>query len=168
MPLVNYEGDSSDEETDDVSSSAAPIRLRLPPPAKVPSRITTEDVDEIPVVKSNPTSSTLLANLPKPQENTAIQRDQNRAAFLESDLEDIVRGENKQYAQHLPTQPKTVKRKRDGPVKIFLPTIDQVRHLRSARFSSLFALVLQDVDDEEKPKRKQVTSTRVGVHRRRH
>ena len=168
MPLVNYEGDSSDEENDEVSSNTAPIRLRLPPPAKVQPRITAEDDEHIPVAKTNPTSSSLLANLPKPQDNTPIQRDQNRVAFLESDLEDIVRGENKQYAQHLPTQPKPVKRKRDGPVKIFLPTIDQVRYVPLPPFSSLFVLVLQDVDDEEKPKRKQVTSTRVGVHGRHH
>ena len=128
MPLVNYEGDSSEEENDEVPSTTAPIRLRLPPPARVSSRITADDDEEIPVAKTNPTSSSLLANLPKPQDNTAIQRDQNRVAFPESDLEDIVRGENKQYAQHLPAQPKPVKRKRDGPVKIFLPTIDQVRY----------------------------------------
>lgn len=89
MPLVNYEGDSSDE-------------------------------DDERQVSSNPFAS----------------------EFPEEELEDLVRGENKSYAKDIPQAPKSVKRKRDGPVKIFLPTIEH------------------DSDEDDKPKRKQPTVKR--------
>lgn len=71
-----------------------------------------EDTDE-----SNTTS--LLRKLPKPQDTSTNEMPEN-------ELEDIVRAENKTYSKNAPTMPKTVKRKRDGPVKIFLPTLEQV------------------------------------------
>lgn len=133
MPLVNYEGGSSDEETEDNTNEIQPTttrRLHLPVPAQASSKATIEDIDDdddYPREPDSSSSSTLLAHLPKPQAGSSISTDTNSAQFVESELEDIVRGDNKEYAKNIPQLPKPVKRKRDGPVKIFIPTIDHVR-----------------------------------------
>ena len=74
-------------------------------------------------------SASLLANLPKPHESSTTTKTNpfTTMDFPEDELEDIVRVENKAYAKDLPQAPKPIKRKRDGPVKIFLPTVEQVR-----------------------------------------
>ena len=99
MSLVSYGNDSSDEEQE----------------------------EEQPTVTLK--SSSLLSNLPKPQENSSKPNAVTTSTeFLEDVLEDIVRTENKAYAKDLPQVPKPSKRKRDGPVKIFLPTaVENVR-----------------------------------------
>ena len=133
MPLVNYEGGSSDEETEDNTNEIQPTtrRLHLPVPAKPSSKAIIEDDDDDDdyprETNSSSSSSTLLSHLPKPQGGSSRSTDINSEQFAENELEDIVRGDNKEYAKNIPQLPKTVKRKRDGPVKIFIPTIDQVR-----------------------------------------
>lgn len=128
MSLVNYESGSSDDENEDSSENIVVTR-RINPPASRP----TSDENQQKNVES---SSSLLSDLPKFK---SFSGDQNRTTDLEipeDELEDIVRAENKVYAKDLPEKPKQIKRKRDGPVKIFLPTIEQ------------------DSDDEDKPKKK--------------
>jgi hypothetical protein len=125
MPLVNYEGDSSEGEDNEIQSTTR--RLHLPAPSHPPSnKVIDDDDDEYPVATTNPSSSTLLANLPKPQESSSTNTNVNSTEFPENELEDIVRGDNKEYTKNLPQLPKPTKRKRDGPVKIFIPTIEQV------------------------------------------
>jgi hypothetical protein len=133
MPLVNYEGDSSDEEdTQTASAVVTTRRLHLPAPTHTTVKpidteiVDDDDDDDSMEVRSGPSSS-LLANLPKPQENSSMKTNLTTMEFPENELEDIVRGENKEYAKQIPQLPKPIKRKRDGPVKIFLPTIAQVR-----------------------------------------
>lgn len=143
MPLVNYEGDSSDEEDDQTTSAVVTTRrLHLPAPAHTTVKtIDTEivdDDDESTEARSDPSSS-LLAKLPKPQENSSAKTNTTTMEFPESELEDIVRGENKEYAKQIPQLPKPIKRKRDGPVKIFLPTIEQVSGDQQRLLIYLFA-----------------------------
>ena len=133
MPLVNYEGGSSDEEIDDNKNDVQPTtrRLHLPAPAKPSSKAIIahddDDDDDYPGDQTNlPSSSTLLANLPRPHDSSSASTDINSGEFVEHELEDIVRGDNKEYAKNIPQLPKPIKRKRDGPVKIFLPTVEQV------------------------------------------
>jgi hypothetical protein len=125
MPLVNYEGDSSEGEDNEIQSTTR--RLHLPAPSHPPSKIIINDDDEYPVETNTQSSSTLLANLPKPHDISSSNTNINSTEFPESELEDIVRGDNKEYAKNIPQLPKPMKRKRDGPVKIFIPTIEQVR-----------------------------------------
>lgn len=132
MPLVNYEGGSSDEEIEDTKNETQPAtrRLHLPAPAKPSSKaaiIDDDDDDDYPNETDVPSSSTLLANLPRPHDSSSTSTDINSSEFVENELEDIVRGDNKAYAKNIPQLPKPVKRKRDGPVKIFIPTVEQVR-----------------------------------------
>jgi hypothetical protein len=128
MSLVNYEGDSSEEEQDDEIQSTD-RRLHLPAPSHPPSnQIIDDDEDEYPVEKNVSSSSSLLANLPKPQDVSRANTNINSTEFPESELEDIVRGENKEYTKNNPQLAHQVKRKRDGPVKIFIPTIEEVKH----------------------------------------
>jgi hypothetical protein len=135
MPLVNYEGDSSEEDehneiqsTIDLKSSST-RRLHLPTPSHPPSNIIIDDEDDYPTETNIQSSSNLLANLPKPQDSSSLDATNNSNEFPENELEDIVRGDRKEYAKHIPELPKPIKRKRDGPVKIFIPTIEQVRSL---------------------------------------
>ena len=141
MPLVNYEGGSSDEEDNNndqiETTTTATRRLHLPAPSHPPSNkiIDIDDDDEDNAnensIKSNiQTSSSLLANLPKPQDaSSSLNIELNPTELPEDELEDIVRGDNKEYAKNIPQAPKSIKRKRDGPVKIFIPTIEQVSFL---------------------------------------
>ena len=133
MPLVNYEGDSSDEEDAEAFSAVVTTRrLHLPAPAQttvqpIDTEIVDDDDDDNDSTEARlDSSSSLLANLPKPQEKSSAKTNTTTMEFPESELEDIVRGENKEYAKQIPQLPKPIKRKRDGPVKIFLPTIEQV------------------------------------------
>ncbi|CAF3469127.1 unnamed protein product [Rotaria socialis] len=149
MPLVNYEGDSSDEEEDNNTQPtinlkpSASRRIHLPTPSQTSSKITIEDDDDEFAIETNTkSSSNLLANLPKPQDSSSSNVNINSTELIEGELEDIVRGNNKEYAKNIPSLPKPTKRRRDGPVKIFIPTIEH------------------DSDEEQKPKRKQITSTR--------
>jgi hypothetical protein len=128
MPLVNYEGDSSEGEDNEIQSttdskSSTTRRLHLPAPSHPPSNtiIDIDDDIEYPTEINTQSSSTLLSNLPKPQDISSSNTNINTTEFPESELEDIVRGDNKEYAKNI------VKRKRDGPVKILIPTIEQVR-----------------------------------------
>jgi hypothetical protein len=129
MPLVNYEGNSSEEEDNEIQSTTR--RLHLPAPSHRPSNVIIDDDDdnddEYPTEKNTQSSSSLLANLPKPQDISSSNTTINTTEFPESELEDIVRGDNKEYAKDIPQLPKPMKRKRDGPVKILIPTIEQVR-----------------------------------------
>jgi len=127
MPLVNYEGDSSEGEDNEIQSTTR--RLHLPAPSHAPSNtiIDIDDDVEYPTATITKSSSTLLSNLPKPQDISSSNTNINTTEFPESELEDIVRGDNKEYAKNIPQLPKVVKRKRDGPVKILIPTIEQVR-----------------------------------------
>ncbi len=132
MPLVNYEGDSSEEDehneiqsTIDLKSSST-RRLHLPTPSHPPSNIIIDDEDDYPTETNIQSSSNLLANLPKPQDSSSTNTNINSSEFPENELEDIVRGDNKEYAKNVPQLPKPVKRKRDGPVKILIPTVEQV------------------------------------------
>ena len=129
MPLVNYEGNSSEEEEDQTDSKLTTTRrLHLPAPARPSSNIIIDDDEDDYPTEINPqSSSTLLANLPKPQDVSSSNLNINSTEFPENELEDIVRGNNKEYAKNVPQLPKPIKRKRDGPVKIFIPTIEQVR-----------------------------------------
>jgi len=133
MPLVNYEGDSSEGEDNEIQSttdskSSTTRRLHLPAPSHPPSNAIMDiDDDEYPTETNTQSSSTLLSNLPKPQDISSSNTNINTTEFPESELEDIVRGDNKEYAKNIPQLPKVVKRKRDGPVKILIPTIEQVR-----------------------------------------
>lgn len=138
MSLVNYDAGGSDDEgeNDEQQGGSATVvvrQLRLPTPLKADDDKRTERVEVS-------TSSTLLANLPKPFEHAVILNQNTTEEFPEDELEDIVRSENKTYAKNLPEVSKTIKRKRDGPVKIFLPTVEQVRYWISSRkrFVSLF------------------------------
>ncbi|CAF2961160.1 unnamed protein product [Rotaria sp. Silwood2] len=148
MPLVNYEGDSSEEEDNNIqvttdSKSSTTRRLDLPAPSHSSSNaIIDDDDDEYTTETNTQPSSTLLANLPKPQDSSSLNTNINSTEFLENELEDIVRGDSKDYAKNIPQLPKPIKRKRDGPVKIFIPTVEP------------------DSDDEDKPKRKSTTSKR--------
>lgn len=130
MPLVNYEGDSSEEEDDAVQATTATTR-RLNLPASSSNMIIDDDDDDQYDASTTETksgkSSSLLANLPRPQENSSSNIDMNSTDIIESELEDIVRGDNKEYAKNIPQLPKPNKRKRDGPVKIFIPTVQDVR-----------------------------------------
>lgn len=138
MPLVNYEGDSSEGEEDneiqstiDTKSSTGTRRLHLPAPSHPPSNAIIadgydDDDDEYSTETNTQSSSTLLANLPKPQDVSSSNKNLTTNEFPENELEDIVRGDNKEYAKNIPQLPKPIKRKRDGPVKIFIPTIEQV------------------------------------------
>jgi hypothetical protein len=128
MPLVNYEGNSSEEEDNEIQSTTR--RLHLPAPSHRPSNVIIDDDDnddEYPAEKNTQSSSSLLANLPKPQGISSSNTTMNTTEFPENELEDIVRGDNKEYAKDIPQLPKPMKRKRDGPVKILIPTIEQVR-----------------------------------------
>ena len=172
MPLVNYEGDSSDgeeeEETNQVQTAKDPQpttarRLHLPVPSRPPSKPIIEDLDddEYPTEPKVQPSSTLLADLPKPKNTSTNNRATTSEELPETELEDIVRGDNKDYARHIPQLPKAPKRKRDGPVKIFIPTIEQV----SVVFQFILPTChfpLQDSDEEDKPKRKQPAIKRVS------
>ncbi|CAF0840790.1 unnamed protein product [Rotaria sordida] len=153
MSLVNYEGDSSEEEdnnndniqaTTTDSKSSMTRRLHLPAPSHSSSNIIIDDDDddEYPIETNTQSSSTLLANLPKPQDSSSLNTNINPTEFIEYELEDIVRGDSKEYAKNIPQLPKPIKRKRDGPVKIFIPTIEE------------------DSDEEDKPKRKPTTTKR--------
>lgn len=133
MPLVNYEGDSSDEEEDNNTQPAINLkpavarRIHLPTPSQSSSKITIEDDDDEFEIETNTKSSShLLANLPKPQHSSSSNMNINSTELIEGELEDIVRGNNKEYAKNVPLLPKSTKRKRDGPVKIFIPTIEHV------------------------------------------
>jgi hypothetical protein len=135
MPLVNYEGDSSEEEDNNEiqstanSKSSTTRRLHLPAPSHPSSNVIIDDNDddnEYPAEITTQSSSSLLANLPKPQDISSSDTNMNTTEFPESELEDIVRGDNKEYAKNIPQLPKPIKRKRDGPVKIFIPTVEQV------------------------------------------
>ncbi|CAF0821854.1 unnamed protein product [Adineta steineri] len=145
MPLVNYEGDSSEEEQEDNEIQSTTRRLHLPAPSHPVSKklIDGDDDDDKDrhSMKTNiQSSSTLLSNLRKPQNISTSSTTNDSTELPETELEDIVRGDNKEYAKNVPELPKPIKRKRDGPVKIFIPTIQQ------------------DSDDEDKPKRKQRTT----------
>ena len=136
MSLVTYEGDSSEEEEEEEeegnndiqttrnSKSFTNYRFNLPPPLH-PSNI--DDNDEYPTEANTRPSSTLLANLPKPQDISSLNTEINSSEFVESELEDIVRGDKKEYTKNTPQLPQSIKRKRDGPVKIFIPAIEQVK-----------------------------------------
>jgi hypothetical protein len=131
MSLVNYEGDSSEEEEDNNNEIQTNTRrLHLPAPSHPPSNVIIDDFDDDDDYprETNPSSSssTLLANLPKPQDNSSTNTNINSTEFPENELEDIVRGNDKEYTKNMPQLPKPIKRKRDGPVKIFIPTIEQV------------------------------------------
>jgi hypothetical protein len=128
MSLVNYEGGSSEEEdNNDEIQTIGTRRLHLPAPSHPPSKVVIDD-DDYPrkTNKSSSSSSTLLSNLPKPQDGSSTNINVNSTEFPENELEDIVRGDNKTYAKNIPELPKPTKRKRDGPVKIFIPTVEQV------------------------------------------
>ncbi|CAF0923155.1 unnamed protein product [Rotaria sp. Silwood1] len=149
MPLVNYEGDSSEEEDNNIqvttdSKSSTTRRLHLPAPSHSSSNIVVDDDDddEYPTETNIQSSSTLLANLPKPHDSSSLNTNLDSTEFIENELEDIVRGDNKEYAKNIPQLPKSIKRKRDGPVKIFIPSIEQ------------------DSDEEDKPKRKPAATKR--------
>lgn len=139
MPLVNYEGDSSGEEDNNSDDNQPKInlkpstshRLHLPTPAQTSSKVTIEDLDdedESSIQHDTNLSSGLLSNLPKPLNNSTTTITTTTTDIVEDELEDIVRGENKEYAKNIPQMPKPIKRKRDGPVKIFLPTIEHVKN----------------------------------------
>ncbi|CAF0784709.1 unnamed protein product [Adineta ricciae] len=156
MPLVNYEGDSSEGEEEEQHVNAQSVkdnrRIHLPAPSHPVSKPIIKDIDdddddddEYSTKSTTQASSNLLANLPKPQAVSSSNATTNPEEFTETELEDIVRGDNKVYAKNIPELPKppsAPKRKRDGPVKIFIPTVDQ------------------DSDEEDKPKRKQPTIKR--------
>ena len=133
MSLVNYEGDTSEEEDNNNSGNViqpTARRLHLPAPSHPPSNAVIDgddDDDDYHPKEANSSSSTLLANLPKPQDSSTNNTNMNSTEIPENDLEEIVRGENKEYARNIPQLPKPVKRKRDGPVKIFIPTVAEVR-----------------------------------------
>ena len=175
MSLVSYEGDSSEgEEEIEQHVNALPVkdnrRIHLPAPSHPVSKpiikdIDDDDDDEYSTKPTTQASSNLLANLPKPQAVSSSSATTNPEDFTETELEDIVRGDNKVYAKNIPELPKpppAPKRKRDGPVKIFIPTVDQVNLFHF--LCSLFYLLLlsfEDSDEEDKPKRKQPTIKRV-------
>ncbi|UJR36238.1 hypothetical protein I4U23_028970 [Adineta vaga] len=155
MSLVNYEGDSSEgEEEENIINNNTNVqssnvrRLHLPAPSHLSSKtiVSTNDDDDDDEYSTEPTpksSSNLLANLPKPQDVSSSNITTNSEDLPETELEDIVRGDNKSYAKNIPELPKQPpKRKRDGPIKIFIPTIEQ------------------DSDEEDKPKRKLITTKR--------
>lgn len=147
MPLVNYEGGSSDDE-EEVDNEIQPTarRLHLPAPShRLASKIIDnddDDDDEYPVETNTQSSSTLLANLPKPHDTSSSNTQLTTNEFPENELEDIVRGDNKEYAKNIPQLPKPIKRKRDGPVKIFIPTIEQVKFLSILNFNLFFISTL--------------------------
>ncbi len=147
MPLVNYEGDSSEGEDNEIQSttdskSITTRRLHLPAPSHPPSNVTIDDDDDgYPAETNTQSSSTLLANLPKPQDVSSSNTNINSTEFPEHELEDIVRGDNKEYAKNIPQLPKPIKRKRDGPVKIFIPTIEQVSSLFHYLFKYSFFIL---------------------------
>lgn len=142
MSLVSYDNDSSDEEQEERTTGPAVVthRLNLPTPIQ-----TVAKKDEIPIEDDDEPidhSSNLLSNLPKPQQDESTNDSVTTMEFPEGELEDIVRVENKAYAKDLPQAPKPMKRKRDGPVKIFLPTVEQVR---SDRICSIHSLVFSPI-----------------------
>jgi hypothetical protein len=137
MSLVDYDGDSSDDHDDDDNNnndtdkhetSSVVRRLHLPAPSHISTKnvANNDENDERLTEAIGDKSSSLLANLPKPHETLSTHRNPTTMELPEGELEDMVRIENKEYAKSLPQLPKSSKRKRDGPVKIFLPSIEQV------------------------------------------
>ncbi|CAF1503733.1 unnamed protein product, partial [Adineta steineri] len=107
MPLVNYEGDSSEEEEqEDNEIQSTTRRLDLPAPSHPVSKKLIDgdddDKDRHSMKTNIQSSSTLLSNLRKPQNISTSSTTNDSNELPETELEDIVRGDNKEYAKNVP------------------------------------------------------------------